>query len=112
MKKTLVIVFIALLYHCQGMAQSNSGEALAGSIAQKMKDSLALTSMQKDSIYAINLRLLEQKTTVRQQYTDSIALQYQLQRVERLRDSLYRPVLGEDKYPLYKIKKRNLLTAN
>ena len=111
--KQLVAFSLLLLIYMPCSGQANASEQLAGHIAQKMKDSLALTTVQKDSIYAINLRLLQYKTTVRQQYgTDSLLLQQHLQHTEWLRDSLYRPILGEELYPLYKIKRRTLLTGN
>lgn len=77
-----------------------------------MKDSLLLSDKQKDSIYSLNIRLNNEKAQLRSQYADMDSLQYHTQRVEASRDSLYRTVLDEEKYRLYKTKKRNLITNN
>lgn len=107
-------VFILCVLICVGAAvnaqQATPAEALAQRIATKMRDSLQLSSAQKDQVYAINLQLHNQKMQVWQQHGGADALlQQQLQRVENQRDSLYRPVLSDEQYRLYLHKKRALV---
>ncbi|HEX2847225.1 MAG TPA: hypothetical protein VHN59_11800 [Chitinophagaceae bacterium] len=93
-------------------AQSSIQTALAERIAGRLKDSLSLTIVQKDSIYAINMLIANQKNALRSVYQDLDELQFHTQRVEHTRDSLYRPILGEEKYLLYRQKKNNLVNNN
>lgn len=112
MRLLLLSIFITVAA-IPAMAQTGGSDTLvSGRIAQKMKDTLSLSAQQKDSIYAVNMHLAGQKGIVRQQYSNSDSLQYYIQRVERSRDSLYRGVIGEEKYLLYKSKKRNLVNNN
>ena len=108
MNKYLYFIFLLLL---NNKIFSQRIE-LSTQIAQKMQDSLYLSSEQRDSIYAINNRLQSQKMQARMQYAGADSIQYHLQRIENTRDSLYKPVLGAEKYLLYKQKKRNLISAN
>jgi hypothetical protein len=86
---------------------------LSTRIAQKLQDSLGLSTAQRDSIYAINIRLQHQKTQVRSQYTGTDSLQYHIQRIENTRDSLYKRIIADEgKYNLYKQKKRYLVSNN
>lgn len=77
-----------------------------------MRDTLSLSGAQRDSVYAINMRLHSLKMSLRQQYQLSDSLRYKMQRVENTRDSLYLPVLGSDKYSLYLTKKKNIVNNN
>lgn len=85
---------------------------MSAHIAQKLQDSLGLSMVQRDSLYALNNRLQSQKMQVRLQYAGTDSLGYYFQRIENTRDSLYRPVLGDAKYLLYQQKKRYLISAN
>lgn len=101
-------IFILLLQNAN--AQSTD---LSTRIAQKMKDTLGLNTMQRDSLYAVNMRLQHQKTQLRSQYTAMDSLQYHIQRIENNRDSLYKRIIADDtKYNLYKQKKRSLVSNN
>lgn len=93
-------------------AQSSIQTALAERIAVRLRDSLSLSSAQKDSIYTINMLISNQKNALRSTYQDAETLQFHTQRVEHTRDSLYRPILGEEKYLLYRQKKNNLVNNN
>jgi len=109
--------FLALLAFSDVIAQqdnSNNGEAvvLAQRIAKKMKDTLSLTGQQRQQIYQVNMSLHDQKQTIRQQNPPQDSLQVRIQRVEQTRDSLYMPILGNEKYQLYLQKKRNLVSNN
>lgn len=110
MKALHLFIFLGLSF-CV-VAQQGPGEQRAETTALRMRDSLALDASQKDSILAINLRLLEQGRQARSSITDLSLLTTELQRIENQRDGLYRVVLGVDKYVLYKQKKRSLIAAN
>jgi hypothetical protein len=106
-----------LLFMCLGAgyilkAQQTPAENLANHIAQKMKDSLALSEVQKNQIYTLNMQLSNLKTAARQQYTGTDSLGRGLQRIENTRDSLYSTVLTEQQMLLYRQKKRNLVSKN
>jgi hypothetical protein len=90
-----------------------NGAQLANKLAKKMKDTLDLSSQQRQQIKTINLQLHNQKMALRNQYTgqDSV-LRVKTQQVENTRDSLYKPILGTQKYTLYRQKKINLLRMN
>ncbi|MFT3823037.1 MAG: hypothetical protein QM731_03920 [Chitinophagaceae bacterium] len=111
MNKILLTVIIILAVTTV-KAQENPATVLASKIAQKMKDSLSLTTEQMQSIYTINMQLHQQKMAARQQYAGNPSLGNYIQKIENTRDSLYRPVLTDEKYQLYKSKKRNLVSNN
>lgn len=91
-------------------SQSSPAELLADRIATRMKDTLDLSIEQKNLLYTINMNLHERKLLVRQQFASSDSLTNKLQKVEASRDSLYRRVLPEEKYLLYRDKKRVLIS--
>jgi hypothetical protein len=97
-----------------GRTRQYNGKVIAQQIAMRMKDSLGLTGSQRHQLFLINVQLHERKMTVRNQTSaDSInVLQHKLQKVENTRDSLYKPILGIDKFLLYRQKKLNLLQVN
>jgi hypothetical protein len=104
----LVLIFLGLCVTAQ-----TPYEQLASKISQKMKDSLLLTEVQRQSIYQINLELHNQKSSVWQQYNGSDSLlRLNLQLIENKRDSLYMPVLTEEQQVLYKQKKKSLVNNN
>jgi hypothetical protein len=114
MKKICLLLLVSAFFGKEHVsAQSSIQTALAERIAGRLKDSLSLSGAQKDSIYAINMLIANQKNALRSTYqSDPDALQFHTQRVEHTRDSLYRPVLGEEKYLLYRQKKNNLVNNN
>ena len=110
--KLLVVTTFFLLIGIASKAQSAVAARISEKIAQRMKDSLSLTDQQKDSIYSVNILLNYKKGQLRKQYADMDLLQLHFQQVERLRDSLYKTILGDEKYLLYKDKKRYLISNN
>ncbi len=89
------------------------GEQVASRVANRLQDSLFLNTVQRDSLFSINMYLLNQSQSVRVQHANVDTLRYYLQRIENTRDSLYKRVIADDaKYGLYKQKKRNLISAN
>lgn len=108
--KKILFSFCLLLAGQYVQAQSTD---LSTRIAQKMKDTLGLSPTQRDSLYAVNMRLQQQKTQLRSQYTAMDSLQYHFQRIENSRDSLYKRIIADEgKYNLYKQKKRYLVSNN
>ncbi len=114
MKKRIITALSFLfLSALTGYAQTgNAGTQLANNIANKMKDTLALTQQKRNQVFAINIQLHNQKMIVRQQNTNADSIRVKTQRVENTRDTLYKGVLPVNKYQLYLQKKRNLIRAN
>ncbi|MBY0349080.1 MAG: hypothetical protein K2W79_12545 [Hydrotalea flava] len=119
--KQLFLVAATLLFAiiCKAQSSSNNaiaeynGNQLAEKLAKKMKDSLDLTGQQKQQLKDVNKQLHNSKMALRNQYSgqDSV-LTIKIRQVENTRDSLYRPILGEQKFLLYRQKKINLLQMN
>jgi hypothetical protein len=86
-------------------------ERLAIKMADKMKDSLDLSVVQRAGVYNINMQLHIKKMEARRIYTDRGMLGTVMQQIENTRDSLYREVLTDDKFLLYRQKKRSLISA-
>ncbi len=107
------ILIIFLLNAFAAHSQTTAAELQAFKIASRMKDSLGISVVQRDSIYAANLSLLSKNLAIWQQYNNSDSLiQVNLQRVENTRDSLYRIVFTEQQYIQYRQKKTILLNNN
>ncbi|MFT3824230.1 MAG: hypothetical protein QM731_09930 [Chitinophagaceae bacterium] len=106
---TLVFIISSLMLK----AQQNPAEQLAQKIAQKMKDSLSLSTTQQQDLYTINLQLHQQKLTARSQNNGNLnAITVAIQHIENTRDSLYKPVLTAEQFTQYRQKKLNLLNNN
>jgi len=110
MKTILVILF--MFPAIMTKAQSAAADTVANRMAQKMKDSLSLTDTQQQQVYQVNLQLHLLKMSRRQQYAGTDSLRYHIQRVENMRDSLYRIIISDEKYQLYLEKKRNIINNN
>jgi len=114
--KRMRIIFCVLfcyLFNTNLFAQNSVGEQVASRVANRLQDSLFLNTVQRDSLFSINMYLLNQSQSVRVQHANVDTLRYYLQRIENTRDSLYKRVIADDaKYGLYKQKKRNLISAN
>lgn len=113
--KLLIIFALVLVTGYCAVAQDNPNpiaENLAKKIANRMKDTLALTEQQCHSIFEINMQIHKGKMEKRKQYANDPLLGTHLQKVENMRDSLYRAVLPEDKFMLYKKKRTNLVNNN
>lgn len=112
MKKIIVFILCIIIGNNYVLAQQNPATQLAEKIAKKMKDSLSLTGNQKNQVYDINMLLHNQKMAARQQYTDRDSVRFYLQRIEGKRDSLYKTILPDNKFQMYREKKRNLVNNN
>lgn len=111
MKKILFTVFITTAAFF-AKAQSAPSFDISLHIAQKMKDSLGLSSTQKDQIYALNQQLTNSKHLVRQQNTNMDSIRVKMQRVENTRDALYATVLTSSQFATYQQKKAVLISRN
>lgn len=107
MKKIWVLLLVIVI-SAQAKSQTTA-EQMSSRIASRMKDSLNLTETQREQIYAINMQIASQKQGAREASTDREKIGKQLQQIENTRDGLYAPVLGEEKYLLYRKKKDELL---
>jgi len=107
--KNIFIAMILLFCGHISFAQTNPATTLANKIAQKMKDTLDLSDIQKSQIYNLNLQLHDEKMSMRQQFAGSPVLREKIQTVENKRDSLYMSVLTEPQFSLYRQKKRMLV---
>lgn len=113
MQKSFFTAVLVIIFHTLTNAQVVSpAEQMAGKIAQRLKDSLSLNDSQKQQLFSLNMRLHQQKQVIRQQYAGLDSMGYYMQKIENSRDSLYKQVLPEDKYLLYKQKKIKLVNNN
>lgn len=116
MKRIIVIAihFSLVFLSIDLNAQSEAGIKASQSahVADKMKDSLGLTAVQRDSVLNINVWLHEQKSVIWQRYTSKDSLRLHLQRIENSRDSLYQRILTAQQFELYRQKKVRLVSRN
>jgi hypothetical protein len=105
------IISVLLIFLATANANAQSVGDISKHIADKMKDSLNLSQVQRDSILSKNQQLQSMKLAARQNASPE-TLQVQLQNLEKMRDSLYRPVLTQQQFELYRQKKRALISAN
>ena len=110
-----LLLFIPVIFFSIGIRAQNGDNnhaiQLAHRIAKKMKDTLDLSAQQRQQIYQANMNLHDQKQAARQNSPQD-SLQVRIQRIEKTRDMLYMPILGNEKYQLYLLKKRNLISNN
>ncbi len=111
MKEIISILSLMLLMTQNINAQSAKATELAQKISQQMTDSLKITEQEKNGIYAVNIKLHNEKMVWRLRFaeTDSLAKYFQI--VENTRDSLYKSVLPQAKYAEY-IKRKNQFVRN
>lgn len=109
-----VLIFFLLLLHSGGMEANaqNPGTQLANHIANKMKDTLGLTTPKRNHVFAINMFIHNKKMIIRQQTANPDTLRVRLQRIENKRDSMYKTILPPPKFQLYLQKKGNLISSN
>lgn len=107
-----ILMLISCIMVSNMLIAQTPGSQLSNKISQKMKDTLSLTEQQRLTIYNLNMQIFNAKQTVRQAHAGSDSIGYFIQRIENKRDSLYKTVLTEDKFLLYRQKKRNLLNNN
>ena len=114
--RLFILFALIVITAYSAVGQVNSGnqvaENLAKKIADRMKDSLGLSEQQRNSIFDVNMQIHNQKMEKRKQYVNDPLLGNKLQKVENTRDSLYRAVLPEDKFILYKKKRTNIVNNN
>lgn len=110
--KQIILLAVLMLAVLPGKSQTSPAENIANRIADKMKDSLSLTQVQRDSIYSMNMQLHTQKIMLRKQYSNMDSLRIRTQAVEHQRDIMYKSILTPRQFGVYKQKKRMLISAN
>lgn len=106
------MITICSVSRLQAQEQQNTPAAkLAHHMADKMKDSLALTNQQRARVFQINMDLYHKKMMARKKSTDRDIVGAEIQSIEKSRDTLYKEVLSAQQYQGYMQKKRNLVTA-
>lgn len=109
MKQLIIFVILFISIITNSHAQMTP-EAQAAELAQKMKDTLSLTEQQKSQIQTATTTIQGTKSGLRQLYVGR-ALDYYLMMAEEDRDAVYKNILPEDKYSLYKQKRSTLLSS-
>lgn len=104
----LIATFIILGYQSRSQ-QTDVVTSVANKIADRIKDSLSLTTEQRNGIYQANLWIHQQKQGVRTQYSSTDSVRIHIQRIENKRDSVYYLVLPMEKYEAYLIRKIELI---
>jgi hypothetical protein len=112
MKHKLIVLGTAIMLIPQLIKAQNVYNDIAYKHAQRMVDSLQLHDSLRLKLYSINIQLHQRKILEREQHAGSDSLSYYIQKVENRRDSLYHSVLAEEKYLLYKSKKKQLINNN
>lgn len=104
-KKYFFLTCISLLGWCCALNAQTQQPDRNRIIAQRMKDTLALSEEQQDKIYAINVQMDNVKLAYYKQHGQTSSLRANMQKIESSRDSLYKPVLTEQQFLLYRQKK-------
>jgi hypothetical protein len=104
-----LLIIISAMVSWIAAQNSSTSTHLAEKIAQKMADTLQLSSIEKSKILSINLELQRQKLDARTNSNDMAVLTRKIQSIENKRDSLYKTVLSVQKYELYMHKKQSLI---
>lgn len=110
--KILVLLSLSSILMAGRLNAQTPSERLADKMSARMNDSLSLSAAQKRQLYNINMQISNDKLALRQRYSLADSLQIKTQQVENMRDSLYRQVLTEQQFLLYKQKKKHLLNNN
>ena len=112
MKKYIFLSIVVSLSVVFSFGQTSPSEILAQRIANVMKDTLSMNTLQTQKVYNINLLLSSKKTQARTASTDRTIVGSAIQAIERTRDSLYKAELTTIQYQLYLQKKRNIIKNN
>lgn len=107
-----IFILVLVFGVCEnGFSQYQSPPVNSRMLA-KMRDSLQLDPIQVAKIDSINNLLSIRKNNLRIEFSNVDSLTKHVQLVERSRDSLYRIVLPNPTFMIYKEKKRNLISNN
>ena len=112
--KKLVTILLLMICSFVIYSQSAQEEHLLNGIAFTDKDSLLprhfFTQAQTLQIYSFNIQAGPEERELRKKYSSPDSLKFHLNKVELKRDSLYKKLLPQDKYQLYKQKKVLLIS--
>jgi len=104
------LIFLVLTF--TAASQQSPAQQISSRIAQKMTDTLSLTSVQTDQIYNVNISISDNKEAIWNQYSNPDSIRARIQIIEATRDSLYRPILSDEKFQIYLQKKRQIININ
>ena len=103
------LTLLGLLLSTFGFSQLSQGDQVSSNLTQKLNDSLQLSSKELILIDSLNKHIQLQKMLQWKELKNRDELRIQLQKIESSRDSLYRLVLTDEKYWLYRQSKSNLI---
>jgi hypothetical protein len=101
MKKIIFFVIGALMGTVSLQAQSATAVHTAAKVANKMKDSLNLSTDQRSLIYEINLRIAEERETSGNSYPSGDSTINGLRGLAPWRDTMYKRVLSPEQFQRY-----------
>lgn len=108
----LILIFLSVSWKITAQ-QLPLHEELAAKLALRMRDSLQLTTTVQQQLYETNMQLHYRKMSMWQQFKNSPdTLTRMIQRVENSRDSLYKRIIGEEKFGIYIIRKKTIINNN
>jgi len=108
---TLTVCLLALSINA--IAQDNlAAIKTASKVAQNMADTLNLNESERLQIYNINMDLYRQEKLIMESNLPKDSIESSLQKIENKRNGLYKAILTNEKYLIYKQKKRFLLRTN
>lgn len=107
MKKKLFTILTILL--SQWASSQDTPEAFARQVADRIKDSVGLSTTQAESIYQVNLDLSTRKQQQWKLYASRDSIRVKVQAIENGRDSLYKGVMTPAQFQLYLERKSRLI---
>jgi len=111
--RTFIVMLCAFVIPFVACSQEDQAETLAKKIAQRLGDTLALSIQERADVLSANLSIVAQKKTVflNEAMPDSVKA-VKLQAIENTRDSLYRRIIGLERFEVYKNKKKSIVNNN
>ncbi|OJW02645.1 MAG: hypothetical protein BGO52_00590 [Sphingobacteriales bacterium 44-61] len=111
--KYIFLSVILLTITGSAFTQQSPAEEIAAKIANRMKDSLQLTTTIREQVYNANLQLHDRKMSMWQQFRNSPdTLTRMIQHIENSRDSIYKQIIGEEKFSAYFLRKKAIINNN
>lgn len=112
MKKIIFIAFLMTLALITRSQSTELSEAVANKFSDRMTDSLKLNAQEKQGVLEANRMIAKLKFQARNNYKQMDSLTLYTQRIEDMRDSLYRRVLTDEKFKQYANKKDKIINNN
>jgi hypothetical protein len=107
-----VILFLGIFKYSYSQENTPShAELFAERIAQRMVDSVGVNAEARKKILEVNTKINKQKAEVWASYKgDMPSIQRHLQEIENSRDLLYRNILTESEFKIYRQRKKNIIS--